>query len=203
MAVASLGDEITIPTPESVSGGTEQATAIFIPWLQQRGLTPADIGCNVASGPNSSNWTGCTYNASALIATSNPVLFYWSTIWGYEWAALQMKEFTDITKKYLPNAGVGANFESGDYISESWKWIDVFRHGGLTMPWSEAYVWAWEGGMVGTQQMNELRQDMFQAGVRPNAPVEGNYDHNILCKCTSHHSMNQSSAGWINQAPSF
>jgi hypothetical protein len=43
-------------------------------------------------------------------------------------------------------AGVGANFESGDYISESWKWIDMFRHGGLTMPWSEGYVWAWEVG---------------------------------------------------------
>ena len=27
------------------------------------------------------------------------------------------------------------------------------------MPWSEGYVWAWEGGTIGTQQMNELRQD--------------------------------------------
>lgn len=29
----------------------------------------------------------------------------------------------------------------------------MFRHGGLTMPWSEGYVWAWEGGLIGTQQV--------------------------------------------------
>jgi hypothetical protein len=76
--------------------------------------------------------------------------------------------------------------ESGDYISESWKWIDVFRHGGLSMPWSEGYVWAWEGGLIGTQQMNEIRQDMFRAGIRKSQPVEGNYDHNILYYVMSH-----------------
>ena len=32
-----------------------------------------------------------------------------------------MKQFTEITKQFLPNAGVGANFMSGDYVSESWK----------------------------------------------------------------------------------
>ena len=46
--------------------------------------------------------------------TATPHLYYWSKVWGFEWAALQMSEFTAITKKYLPNAGVGANFESGD-----------------------------------------------------------------------------------------
>lgn len=76
--------------------------------------------------------------------------------------------------------------ESGDYISESWKWIDVFRRGGLSMPWSEGYVWAWEGGLIGTQQMNEIRQDMFRAGIRNSQPVDGNYDHNILYYVMSH-----------------
>eukprot|EP01043_Picozoa_sp_COSAG02_P052495 COSAG02_NODE_5665_length_4144_cov_1.456366_2_plen_101_part_00 len=76
--------------------------------------------------------------------------------------------------------------ESGDYVSESWKWIDVFRHGGLSMPWSEGYVWAWEGGLVGTQQMNEIRQDMFRAGIRNSRPVDGSYDHKILYYVMSH-----------------
>jgi hypothetical protein len=34
--------------------------------------------------------------------------------------------------------------------------------------------------MIGTQQMNEIRQDMFQAGVRNTAPTSGKYDANIL-----------------------
>ena len=97
-----------------------------------------------------------------------------------------MKQFTEITKQFLPNAGVGANFMSGDYVSESWKWIDLFRGGGLSMPWSEGYVWAWEGGTIGTQQMNELRQDMFQAGIRTHQPVDGTYDHRILYYVMSH-----------------
>ena len=60
------------------------------------------------------------------------------------------------------------------------------------MPWSEGYVWAWEGGTIGTQQMNELRQDMFQAGVRTHQPVDGTYDHRILYYVMSH---------WPGQAP--
>ena len=79
---------------------------------------PADIGCNVDAGPNSSNWTGCHYDASTTNATKNPALYYWSSVWGYEWAALQMKAFTDLVKQYLPNAGVGANFESTDMVSQ-------------------------------------------------------------------------------------
>eukprot|EP01048_Picozoa_sp_COSAG05_P007085 COSAG05_NODE_488_length_9324_cov_10.796336_4_plen_412_part_00 len=112
VAIASLGDEITIPQPESVPGGPAQATAEFIPWAQRQGLHPSDIGCNAASGANSSNWTGCHYDASTANAAANPALFYWSTVWGFQWAALQMKEFTDLVKQFLPNAGVGANFES-------------------------------------------------------------------------------------------
>ena len=54
------------------------------------------------------------------------------------------------------------------------------------MPWSEGYVWAWEGGTIGTQQMNELRQDMFQAGVRTHQPVDGTYDHRILYYVMAH-----------------
>ncbi len=54
------------------------------------------------------------------------------------------------------------------------------------MPWSEGYVWAWEGGTIGTQQMNELRQDMFQAGIRTHQPVDGTYDHRILYYVMSH-----------------
>ena len=66
------------------------------------------------------------------------------------------------------------------------RWIDLFRGGGLSMPWSEGYVWAWEGGTIGTQQMNELRQDMFQAGIRTHQPVDGTYDHRILYYVMSH-----------------
>jgi hypothetical protein len=46
-----------------------------------------------------------------------------------------MKKFTDIVKKYLPNAGVGANFESGDYVSQSWKWYENSRCNVCLLAW--------------------------------------------------------------------
>jgi hypothetical protein len=55
----------------------------------------------------------------------------------YDWAALQMREFTELVAAHLPNAAIGANFAPADFCSESWKWIDVFRASALTMPWSE------------------------------------------------------------------
>ena len=44
MAIASLGDEITIPQPSSVPGGAAQATAQFVPWAQARNLTVSPSG---------------------------------------------------------------------------------------------------------------------------------------------------------------
>ena len=44
VAIASLGDEITIPQPSTVPGGAAQATAQFIPWAQARNLTVSPSG---------------------------------------------------------------------------------------------------------------------------------------------------------------
>ena len=49
--------------------------------------------------------------------------------------------------------------------SESWKWIDVFRASALTMPWAEGYTFAFDGPLLGTPQMVELRQEMLRSGV--------------------------------------
>ena len=49
-------------------------------------------------------------------------------------------------------------------------WVDMFRSGAMTMPWSEDYIWPIP---VGTQQMNFLNLDLFRAAIadRPEAKI--------------------------------
>jgi hypothetical protein len=159
VAVASLGDEITIPPILSVPGGAAEASILFVSWAQKKGLLPLDIGCAGA------NWSNCQWDTSSQAKQSNPAGYYWSSIWSYEWAALQMRQFTELVAAHLPNAAIGANFAPADFCSESWKWIDVFRASALTMPWAEGYTFAFDGPLLGTPQMVELRQEMLRSGV--------------------------------------
>jgi hypothetical protein len=76
-----------------------------------------------------------------------------------------MRQFTELVAAHLPNAAIGANFAPADFCSESWKWIDVFRASALTMPWAEGYTFAFDGPLLGTPQMVELRQEMLRSGV--------------------------------------
>ena len=87
-------------------------------------------------------------------------LYYYSTIWSFHWAAEQMRQFTSLAQTVFVNAGIGANFMPADYLSESWKWIDVFRSGALTTPWAEGYAFAFTGPLTGSHQIVELRQAM-------------------------------------------
>ena len=75
----------------------------------------------------------------------------------------------DVLRRWLPNAGIGANFspQHGDpgqfYQGEVFQWVNCFRDDGLTLPWSEDYAW---GVPLGTQQMNGASLDLFRAGLR-------------------------------------
>jgi hypothetical protein len=155
VAIVSLGDEVSIP---SCSSNVAQATAAFISWAQTKGLSPATVGCGNVSWARSN----CTWSTSE---GTNVRLFYYSSIFEQDHSIDQMKVFSDAVNVYLPNAGVGANFEPGDLCSHTWKWVKLFREGGFTLPWAEGYLFNVLNS-VGTQQMNMIRQDMFKAGTR-------------------------------------
>ena len=73
-----------------------------------------------------------------------------------------IKERTDIIRKYQPNAGIGANFSPHHgfarqaYIGEVYKWVTLFRKEGMTMPWSEDYIWQLPVGSVGAVRTKTL-----------------------------------------------
>lgn len=155
IAVVSLGDEIGLALPPAKDDKGFRA------WLQSKQMKPTDV--DPAAG---SDWNKINYNPAPATAKTNPGLYHWSKIYGYRYGIKQLKDQTDIVRKYLPNAGVGANFSPHHahmYLGDTHHWISVFREGGMTMPWGEDYIWQVP---VGSQQMNFIMLDMFRAAIK-------------------------------------
>jgi len=163
--VESLGDEIGLPTPD------EQAvTAGFTAYLRAQGLTPDQV--DPAAG---GDWAKVKYNPDPKLAETNPGVFFWSKRFFYAYGIQAQKAVTDKTLAEKPNALVGANFSphypvQHAFIGEVFKWVSLFRAGGMTMPWTEDYIWQIP---VGTPQMNGIDLDLFRAGLRgkPDAKI--------------------------------
>ena len=158
IAVVSLGDEIGLPAPSGTA-----AAERFRTWLKQRRLKPADI--DLAAG---NDWNKISYSTAPATRQSKPGLYYWSMRYRYHYGIQAIKERTDILARHLPNAGIGANFsphypQEHMFLGEVYKWVTVFRDSGMTMPWSEDYIWQVP---VGTPQMNHINLDLFRAGLR-------------------------------------
>lgn len=163
IAVVSLGDEIGLAKPPA------NDHAAFRTWLQSQKVKPAEI--DPALGDD---WNKVLYSPSAETAKSSPGLFYYSKLYSYRYGIGALKERTDILRRYLPQAGIGANFSphhSHMYLGEVHHWISLFREGGMTMPWGEDYIWQVP---LGTTQMNLIMVDMYRAALRgrPEAKIQ-------------------------------
>jgi len=163
--VVSLGDEIGLPEPD------KQAIAEgFAAYLREQGLTPNQV--DPAAGDD---WAKVVYSPDIKLAGTNPGLYYWSLRFRYAYGIRAQKAITDEELAKNPRAQVGANFsphypEHHAFIGEVYKWVSLFRGGGMTAPWAEDYIWQIP---VGTPQMNGINLDMFRAGLRgkPNAKI--------------------------------
>jgi len=158
VAVVSLGDEIGLPSPRGA-----QAADAFRTWLKQLGKKPADIDPTAGS-----RWDRITFSADEKLKDSKPGVFYWSQRFRFHHGIQAIKERTDILRRHLPNAAGGANFSPHNpqehmFLGEVYKWVTVFRKSGMTLPWSEDYIWQLA---VGTPQMNSINLDLFRAGLR-------------------------------------
>jgi hypothetical protein len=155
IAVVSLGDEIGLAVPPANDHKG------FHAWLKSKNLKPKDV--DPAAGDD---WSKVRYNPAKETSKTKPELFYYSKIYSYRYGIGQLKERTDILKKYLPHAGIGANFSPHHnhmYLGDTHHWISVFREGGMSMPWGEDYIFQVP---VGTQQMNSIMVDMFRAAIK-------------------------------------
>jgi hypothetical protein len=156
IAVVSLGDEIGLPTP---GGAVHEG---FRKWLQSRSLKPSDVV------PGAADWSKINYSPDPKLKDRRPGQFYWSMRYQYHFGIAAIKERTDILRRHLPNAQIGANYsphypQEHMFLGEVFKWVSVFREDGMTLPWSEDYIWQVP---VGTPQMNHINLDLFRAGLR-------------------------------------
>ncbi|MDA1017259.1 MAG: beta-galactosidase trimerization domain-containing protein, partial [Planctomycetota bacterium] len=108
------------------------------------------------------------YNIAAATKQTKPGLYYWSKRYQYQFGIKAIKNRTDILRQHLPNAGIGANYsphypQEHMFLGEVFKWVSVFRESGMTLPWSEDYIWQVS---VGTPQMNNINLDLFRAANR-------------------------------------
>ncbi|HET6882518.1 MAG TPA: beta-galactosidase trimerization domain-containing protein [Pirellulales bacterium] len=155
ISVVSLGDEIGLqPPPAGEQSG-------FHNWLKSRQLAPADV--DLAAGVD---WAKIVFNDSPQTKASNPRLYYYSSLYRHHYGIAQQKKLTEALGRHLPNAGIGANYSphhGHPYLGETHQWVTLFRLGGMTMPWSEDWIFQVP---VGTQQMNFLGLDLFRSGLK-------------------------------------
>lgn len=155
IAVVSLGDEIGLAVPPAADH------AGFRTWLKTQPVKAADL--DPAAGGDIDQ---LLYSPKPEAAQSKPGLFYYSKLYSYRYGIRQLKERTDILRKYLPNAGIGANFSPHGqpmYLGSTHHWITLFREDGMTMPWGEDYIFQVP---VGSPQVNFIMVDMFRAAIR-------------------------------------
>ena len=162
--VVSLGDEISLPKPPAAT-----ATANMINWLKAQKLQPKDVL------PGAANWDAIQYQPTDAAKAARPGVYYWSRRYQHAYGIRAIKNRTDILRKHLPNAGIGANYSphypsEHRYLGEVHKWVTIFREEGMTQPWSEDYIFQMP---VATQQMNNINLDLLRAGVRgkPNQKI--------------------------------
>ncbi len=165
IAVVSLGDEIGLPVPSG-----ETVNDDFRQWLKSRGVQPFDVDPSAGG-----DWTKIAYSADPNAKTSKPGVYYWSMRYRYDFGIRSIKQRTDILRRHLPNAGIGANFSphypsEHMFLGEVFKWVTVFREGGMTLPWSEDYIWQVP---IATPQMNHINFALFRAALRgkPDAKI--------------------------------
>jgi len=159
IAIVSLGDEIGLASPP----GKDHAA--FRSWLQAKGLKPADV--DPTSG---GDWEKITYSGDP--SRDKPALFYFSTLYRHQFGIQAQKRLTEVLERSLPNALIGANYSPHHahfYLGETHKWVSLFRDGGMTMPWSEDYIFQVP---VGSEQMNFLSLDLFRAGIKGNSKAK-------------------------------
>ena len=158
ISVVSLGDEIALPQPDP-----KTASAGFRAFLEQHGAAAADV--DSASGGDLQK---LEYDASDALRATKPGLFYWSRRYLHQYGISRMKELSDVLRRQLPTAGIGANFSphgnaANTYLGAVFQWVSCFRQDCLTLPWSEDYAWQMP---VASPQLNELSLDLLRAGVR-------------------------------------
>lgn len=157
----SLGDEIALPEPSGADVDDR-----FRQWLAARGVAPEQV--IPGAGQDASK---VRYDISDEARRDRVEQYVWSSRYRSAFGIEAIKERTNLLRAGLPNATIGANYsphypQEHLFLGEVHKWVTVFREQGMTLPWSEDYIWQVP---VGTPQMNQINLDLFRAATRHQA----------------------------------
>lgn len=157
----SLGDEISLPEPSG-----PEADALFREWLTQQGIAAEQVMPGAGQDLSSVH-----YDVSESARKDHVEQYVWSVRFRNAFGIAAIQQRTDLLRAGLPNATIGANYsphypQEHLFLGEVHKWVTVFREQGMTLPWSEDYIWQVP---VGTPQMNQINLDLFRAATRHQA----------------------------------
>jgi hypothetical protein len=148
----SLGDEVGLSEYVPREGRDER----FREYLQRKGLSPADVGASSWDDVRLGSWE---------VARDNPVLYYETEDFLAAYGLEGLRQMTDrIRRIFGEDILIGANFSPHPfYWPNTSQWVDVFRGGGASMPWTEDYLWQVP---VASAQMAPWLVDAFRAAAR-------------------------------------
>jgi ABC-type multidrug transport system ATPase subunit len=147
-----------LPQPQG-----DSAAEGFRNWLRSQGVVPAAI-LPAANG----DWSKICYDPDPQRKASDPGVYYWSQRYLYHYGIQAIKQRTDILRRHLPHAHIGANYSphypvEHSFLGETYKWVTCFRQDGMTLPWSEDYIFQVP---VASPQINHINLDLFRAALR-------------------------------------
>ncbi len=138
----NFGDEIDL----SLSASSEEQDAAFVRYLRERGFDPLDFvrpedeQTAIATSPGE-RWQ--FVHLAGPLPPEKPKLFYEAAVFRYRLWAQELSEITEeVRRAFPPGVQTGANYSPHLSVwPDVRKWIDMFRDGGMTMPWSEDWWW--------------------------------------------------------------
>ncbi len=129
IAVVSFGDEISVG---EIDYADPEAQAPFRAWLKARGLTQDDLGIPLAQ--------------ATLTRAGNPRLVWYSNLFSEERVFADFRARTTLAEEVVgPHVLTGANY-SPHHLALNYgpigSWVDLFKHRGMSMFWSEDYIFS-------------------------------------------------------------
>lgn len=142
VGLANFGDEIDI----SLTATPEQQNAAFVADLKSRGFQAMDFirpedEAKAAGLSEDERWR--LVRLQGALPANKPRLLYEAAVFRYRlWTRELAAQTAQVRALFPPGVQTGANYSPHLSVwPDVRKWIDVFRDGGLTMPWSEDWWW--------------------------------------------------------------
>jgi len=140
--LANFGDEIAL----SLRATPQEQDAAFVEHLKGAGFNPMDFirpedEAAAAVLPPDERWQ--FVHLGGPLPPQKPKLLYEAAVFRYRLWTKELAERTrQVQKHFPPGTMTGANFSPHLSVwPDVRKWIDMFRDGGMTMPWSEDWWW--------------------------------------------------------------